>query len=110
MATMIRAQAGRVIPIRFTVRKVATDATSGQRQRVNGCSIVIIKPDGTTLASPPTAVYERKGAFIAYWNTSGLPVGDYEVQARFGVGFNTATGVAQNRVSRSIFIRLVTTQ
>lgn len=109
MPTMIRAQAGRIVPIRFTVRRIRNDATTGRRERVNGCNLTIIKPDGSTIASPPTPVLERKGAFIAYWNTTGLPAGDYEVQARFGVGFDTVTGTAQNIIQRSVIMRLVTT-
>lgn len=105
---VIRAQLGRVVPIRLTVRKVRVDALNGQRQRVNGCTVAVLKPDGTTIAPAPTVAYERTGVYVAHFDTSALVVGDYLVQANFGVGFDTATGAAAQRIRRSFILRLVT--
>lgn len=107
MVVVLRAQAGRIVQLSLTVRKVRDDSLDGDRQRVNGCKLDIGKPDGTNIASPPTATYVKKGVFLAYWNTAGLPVGDYRVKPRFGVGFNTTTGSAQNVVERDFVVRLV---
>lgn len=107
MTNLVRAQLGRVVPIRYTVRKVRVDSLNGQRQRVNGCSVIVIKPDGTTLAPAPTVAYERTGVYVAHIDTSALGVGDYLVQATFGVGFDTATGQAAQRIRRNTILRLV---
>lgn len=106
---LIRAQLGRVVPIRLTVRKVRVDALNGQRQRVNGCVVTVLKPDGTAIAPPPTITYERTGVYVAHLDTAALTVGDYLVQASFGVGFDTATGQAAQRIRRSFLLRLVVT-
>jgi hypothetical protein len=109
VTSTVRAQLGRTVFLRFTARKVRDDAADGQRQRVNGCRITITGPTGASVVANGVATYERKGTYLYAWNTAGLAAGDYRATALLGVGFDSVTSAAQNKLQRSLIVRLVDT-
>lgn len=109
MPTVIRVQRGGVQTVRFTARQVRDDALNGRRVRINGATAQILNPDGTTQSNAASLTYEKKGAYLLYWDTTSLAVGDYEAILTFGLGFNAATSTSEKKLPRRYILRLVET-
>lgn len=109
MGTILRVQRGGIQTIRFTAREVRDDSKDGRRIRINGATCSIMNPDATTQLAVTNLTYEKRGAYLLYWDTTNLALGDYEARVTFGNAFSTVSGGTEKRVPRRIILRLVET-